>query len=74
MTGHKRIKRIAVHELLFGKETFDMCIIELKEGVVTGYYHFEEEQGMVEWIGGTAVLDYDGNHELRAYMNGMMVV
>ncbi|MBP3511979.1 MAG: hypothetical protein J6K19_08090 [Prevotella sp.] len=74
MTGHKRVKRIAVHELLFGKETFDMCIIELKDGVVTGYYHFDEEQSMVEWIGGTAVLDYDGNHELRAYMSGRMVV
>ncbi len=68
------IKRIAVHELLFGKEVLDMCIIELKAGVVTDYYHFEDEQCMVEWVGGTAVLDYDGDNNLRVYKNGRMIV
>lgn len=71
--NNKGIRRIAVHELFYGKECLNMCIVELMNGIVHGYYHFEGEHGMVEWLGGTVELKYDEKNNLRAYRNGKVM-
>ena len=50
-----------------------MCIVELMNGVVHDYYHFEGELGMVEWLGGAVELKYDEKNDLRAYRNGKVI-
>jgi hypothetical protein len=64
-----RITRVAAHKVCVGNEEVALCIVEIKNGRVVGYHHFEQEEANTEWIGGTINLRQDETTGmLRAYI------
>lgn len=51
-----RRRHIAVHEVIFNGQTLNMCILDIDDGIITGYHQFNAEEPMVEWVGGVMEL------------------
>lgn len=60
-------RRVAAHLVIIGDRQLRQAAVELCEGRVVNYYEFSDELPMTEWIGGTIILQRDGEGILRAY-------
>ncbi len=65
-----RRRHIAVHEVIFNGQTLNMCILDIDDGIITGYHQFNAEEPMVEWVGGVMELRNDECGNIIAYRNG----
>ena len=63
-------KRVAVHELRYGKTIINQAYIDLCDGKVLDYGCLHEELPMTEWLGGTIVLKREKGGVIRAFWNG----
>lgn len=64
--GKLRVRRVAAHEVIVGKEVFSPAVVELIRGKVVGYYLLTEELPQTEWLGGTILIEGDS-----AFWNGV---
>ena len=46
--GKLRVRRVAAHEVIVGKEVFSPAVVELIRGKVVGYYLLTEELPQTE--------------------------
>lgn len=66
----RKVRRIAVNSVVVGGSTIVQCVVELYEGIVTGYKFLDCEQAATEWLGGTVELKEDAEGLVHAYKNG----
>lgn len=66
-------RRIGVHQAVVDGEVLQMCIVEIRDGIVTGFHIFDGEEPMTEWLGGTVALRYDDEQQLRVYRNDELI-
>lgn len=53
-TADRRVRHIAVHRLITPTgEAIEMCVVDITDGVVTGWHPMEGEEPFTEWHGGT---------------------
>lgn len=64
--GKLRVRRVAAHEVIVGKEVFSPAVVELIQGKVVGYYLLTEELPHTEWLEGTILIEGDS-----AFWNGV---
>lgn len=69
-TKSNKMVKVASNEVVVGEEKISQCVVEISSGVVTNYYHFEEEQSNTLWLGGIIIVRKDKKGILRAYKNG----
>lgn len=69
----KRIRRIAVNEIIVREDIMPQNIIEIAGGIVKSYYPFTDEQPCTEWIGGTVEIKTDEHGYLRVYKNENLI-
>jgi hypothetical protein len=67
------IRRVASNEVIVGETVFSPCVVEIMNGKVINYYHFENELPLTEWLGGTIIIVKDTNGILRAYQDEKML-
>ena len=46
-------RKVAVNRVIKGDVSINRCIVEIENGFVVDYYHFDDEQPFTEWLGGT---------------------
>lgn len=67
-------RKVAVNKVIRGDVTIKNCIVEINNGHVTDYYHFEDEQPFTEWLGGTIeILSADNGKTLIAMRDGKVL-
>lgn len=66
-------RRVGVHEVIKDGVVSQMCIVEIRDGIVVDCHAFCEEEPMTEWQGGTVTLRYDDERQLRAYRNEELI-
>lgn len=67
------MRRIGVHEVIIDGNVLQMCVVEIRDGMVTDCHVFKEEEPMTEWLGGTVAIRYDEGRRLRAYRNDELI-
>lgn len=63
-------RRVASNEVIVDETVIRQCVVEIMNGRVVNYYHFQDELPLTEWLGGTIRLIKDKDGVLRAYQNG----
>ena len=64
-------RKVAVNRVIKGDVSINRCIVEIENGFVVDYYHFDDEQPFTEWLGGTIEIITSNNvNSLRAIRNG----
>jgi uncharacterized protein YhfF len=69
----EQFRRVASNQVIIDEEELHQCVVELIEGRVVNYYCFEDELPVTEWLGGTIILERDGDGVLRAYKDGKKI-
>ena len=64
-------RKVAVNRVIKGDVSINRCIVEIENGFVVDYYHFDDEQPFTEWRGGTIeIITSNNGNSLRAIRNG----
>lgn len=64
-------RKVAVNRVIKGDVSINRCIVEIENGFVVDYYHFDDEQPFTEWLGGTLeIITSNNGNSLRAIRNG----
>ena len=64
-------RKVAVNRVIKGDISINRCIVEIENGFVVDYYHFDDEQPFTEWLGGTIeIITSNNDNSLRAIRNG----
>ena len=64
-------RKVAVNRVIKGDVSINRCIVEIENGFVVDYYHFDDEQPFTEWLGGTIeIITSNNDNSLRAIRNG----
>ena len=69
------MRKVAVHSLMVEPtgQSMEMVVIEMRDGIVTDYYPFTNEQAQTEWIGGTVILRKNEQGQLQAFKNNRLL-
>ena len=64
-------RKVAVNRVIKGDVSINRCIVEIENGFVVDYYHFDDEQPFTEWLGGTIeIVPSNNGNSLLAMRNG----
>lgn len=70
MTAATRNRRVAANTIVTPREEIDQGYVELCNGCVVGYGHFDREMAFTEWLGGRIDIKVAFDGSLRAYKEG----